>query len=110
MPGTELAREGNALEIWAWKNIMPVMRIYDGVYSVNTSAKNFSKMLTDNTFDKISGKYYEGPKQKKSSKDSYNKTFRNDLWSGSETLIKESFEIHNDVKIHLFTDNKSTEN
>lgn len=98
MPGTELAREGSVLEIWAWKNIMPVMRIFDGVFSVQTSAKNFSKMLTDSAFKEISGKYYEGPKEKKSSDDSYNKTFWNDLWKGSETMIKETFEINHDIK------------
>ncbi len=98
MPGTELAREGSALEIWAWKNIMPIMRIFDGVFSVKTSAKNFSKMLTDKSFEIVSGKYYEGPKQKKSSDDSYNKTLWNDLWKGSETLIKETFAVHCDIK------------
>ncbi|WP_159470013.1 SDR family NAD(P)-dependent oxidoreductase [Dyadobacter sp. 3J3] len=98
MPGTELARDGSALEIWAWKNIMPVMRIFDGVFSVKTSAKNFSNMLTGNSFEKISGKYYEGPKEKKSSDDSYNKTFWNDLWKGSESLIKETFEIQSVIK------------
>lgn len=98
MPGTELAREGSALEIWAWKNIMPIMRIFDGVFSVKTSAKTFSKMLTDKSFENVSGKYYEGPKQKKSSDDSYNKTLWNDLWKGSETLIKETFAVHGDIK------------
>lgn len=98
MPGTELAREGSALEIWVWKNIMPIMRIFDGVFSVKTSAKTFSKMLTDKSFENVSGKYYEGPKQKKSSDDSYNKTLWNDLWKGSETLIKETFAVHGDIK------------
>ena len=92
MPGTELAREGSAVEIWAWKNIMPMLRLFDGVYSVTTSARNFSKLLTDQAFNGVSGNYYEGPKQKNSSADSYNKALWNDLWTGSERLTGAVFE------------------
>ncbi len=92
MPGTELAREGSAVEIWAWKNIMPALRLFDGVYSVKTSARNFSKLLTDPAINGVSGNYYEGPKQKISSADSYNKVLWNDLWTGSERLTGAVFE------------------
>lgn len=94
MPGTELARAGSAIEIWAWKNIMPVLRIFDGVYSVKTSANNFSKLLVDPVFKGVTGNYYEGPKQKNSSADSYNKAMWTDLWTGSEQLTGQIAAIH----------------
>ena len=93
MPGTELAREGNAVEQWAWRNIMPVLRIFDGVFSVKTSAGNFAKLLTDTTFKDVTGQYYEGPKHKQSSQDSYDQSNWNDLWKGSELLIQEKFVV-----------------
>ena len=91
MPGTDLAREGNAMEQWAWRNIMPALRIFDGVFSVKTSAGNFVKLLTDPSFNDVTGQYYEGPKHKKSSKDSYDPLKWKDLWKGSEQLTQEKF-------------------
>ncbi|WP_158800157.1 SDR family NAD(P)-dependent oxidoreductase [Pedobacter sp. L105] len=92
MPGTDLARESSAIEKWAWRNIMPVLRIFDGVFSVKTSAKNFAKLLNDPTIN-VSGQYFEGPKHKKSSDDSYDQTKWKDLWNGGEQLIKQQFDI-----------------
>ncbi|MGI4730094.1 MAG: SDR family NAD(P)-dependent oxidoreductase, partial [Janthinobacterium lividum] len=89
MPGTGLARQGSALEVWMWKNIMPVMRIFNGVYSVKTSANNFSKLIVNQYFNKITGKYFEGTKMINSSTDSYNTGFWKDLWTGSEKLTGE---------------------
>jgi len=91
MPGTELAREGNAMEQWLWRNIMPVLRIFDGVFPVKISAGNFAKLLTDSAFKDVTGQYYEGPKCKKSSRDSYDPFNWTDLWKGSEELTREKF-------------------
>lgn len=99
MPGTELAREGSAVEIWAWKHIMPVLRLFDGVYSVKTSAINFSRLLIDPAFKAVTGQYYEGPKHKNSSADSYNKAMWADLWTGSEQLTGEVFGTNQIVAI-----------
>lgn len=101
MPGTELARAGSPVEIWAWKNIMPVLRLFDGVFSVQTSAKNFGKLLVDPAFKTVTGNYYEGPKQKDSSADSYNKAGWNDLWTGSEQLTGEVFDINRTTKAYV---------
>ena len=101
MPGTDLARAGSAVEIWAWKNVMPVLRVFDGVYSVQTSAINFSKLLVDPAYKGVTGKYYEGPKQKDSSEDSYNETGWADLWTGSEQLTGEVFATHPTTKAYV---------
>lgn len=71
---------------------MPVLRIFDGVFSVQTSATNFNKLLIDPAFKAVTGQYYEGPKLKNSSADSYNKAMWADLWTGSEQLTGEVFE------------------
>jgi NAD(P)-dependent dehydrogenase (short-subunit alcohol dehydrogenase family) len=92
MPGTGLARESTAIERWAWKNILPVLRIFDGVFSVKTSAKNFVKLLVDPDVT-VTGQYFEGPKHKRSSNDSYNQANWNDLWKGGEQLMGEQFSI-----------------
>ena len=101
MPGTELARAGKAVEIWAWKNVMPVLRVFDGVFSVQTSAKNLGKLLVDPAYKGVTGNYYEGPKQKDSSADSYLKTGWADLWSGSEQLTGEVFDTNRATKVSV---------
>lgn len=93
MPGTDLAREGSAIEQWAWRNIMPVLRIFDGVYSVKTSANNLARLLVDPSFQGVNGQYYESPKHKQSSEDSYNQGYWKDLWQGSEQLTGEPFVV-----------------
>ncbi|RYF55599.1 MAG: SDR family NAD(P)-dependent oxidoreductase, partial [Cytophagaceae bacterium] len=101
MPGTDLARAGSAIEIWAWNNIMPVLRVFDGVFSVKTSAKNLGKLLADPIFKGVTGKYYEGPKQKDSSADSHRKTGWADLWTGSEQLTGEVFDTSRTTKAYV---------
>lgn len=91
MPGSGLAREASAIERWAWKNVLPVMRIFKGVNSIETSARNFSSLITAEAFNGVTGRYFEAQKAVPSSKDSYNQGFQEDLWKGSETLIGESF-------------------
>ena len=93
MPGTGLARESAAMAYWAWKNLMPVMRIFNGVYSVKTSAAAYSKLLTAPGFNDITGKYFEGLKEKRSSIHSYDTQLWEDLWKGSEQLIGEPFNV-----------------
>jgi NAD(P)-dependent dehydrogenase (short-subunit alcohol dehydrogenase family) len=93
MPGTGLAREGAPIEQWAWRNIMPILKIFDGVNDVKTSGANAARLMTDSRFEHTSGKYYEGLKEKKSSDDSYNVKFWDDLWKGSEILTGKKFDL-----------------
>ncbi len=93
MPGSGLAREGAAIEQWAWRNIMPVLRIFNGVNSIKTSAKHMSLLITGTQFSKVTGQYFEELKQRPSSVDSYKKDLWNDLWTGSEQLISKAFNI-----------------
>lgn len=95
MPGTGLARETSPAQQWMWKNVMPVMRIFNGINSVQTSSKNLSALIADAKFDKITGKYFEEQKVKPSSNDSYNTDYQKDLWEGCEHLIGEPFEPEN---------------
>lgn len=94
MPGTDLARAGKPIEQWAWRNIMPVLRLFDGVFSVQTSAQNFARLLVDPSWQGVTGHYYEGPKRKPSSADSYNQVHWADLWAGGEALTQAEFSLH----------------
>lgn len=94
MPGTDLAREGSSIEQWAWRNILPALRVFDGVYSVRTSAQNLARLLVDASLQVVSGQYYEGPRHKRSSEASYNQRNWKDLWQGSEQLTQEVFAIN----------------
>ncbi len=87
MPGTGLARENGAVVVWLWKNVLPVMRLFAGVYRVETSGRNLARLLTDPALTDITGRYFEGPKEKPSSADSYDRTKWADLWSASERFV-----------------------
>lgn len=42
MPGTGLARTNTPLNQWLWRNVLPIMRVFDGVNAVETSGRNLA--------------------------------------------------------------------
>jgi NAD(P)-dependent dehydrogenase (short-subunit alcohol dehydrogenase family) len=88
VPGTGLARTYPPLLKFAWKNIMPVLRLF--IHNVNTaqnSGKRLANLAYADEYKSYRGKYFEGTKEIKSSKDSYNQEFQNTLWKTSVELV-----------------------
>lgn len=89
MPGTGLARQVNPAAFFIWKYIMPVMTLLP--INANTpkkSGKALAALVTSPRFNNITGKYFEGTKEIKSSKLSYSKENAQDLWNTSIDLVK----------------------
>ncbi|MDB5283645.1 MAG: hypothetical protein JWO06_2720 [Bacteroidota bacterium] len=86
VPGTGLARTYPPLLQFAWKNIMPLLTWFK--HNVNTAQKSGTRLANlaySEQYKNYRGKYFEGDKEIKSSTDSYNTIFQNDLWqSGIE--------------------------
>lgn len=86
MPGSGLAREASGLEKFIWTRIMPkvlpVMRalISPNIHKPEESGKRLAMLAVGSEFEGVSGKYFEGLKEIKSSVDSYDKGKQEDLW------------------------------
>ena len=93
MPGTGLARQFNPAALLVWKYIMPIMTLLP--INANTpkkSGKALARLATSPVFDGVTGKYFEGKKEIKSSNQSYKKDNAQDLWDTSVNLVKLSKE------------------
>jgi NAD(P)-dependent dehydrogenase (short-subunit alcohol dehydrogenase family) len=86
MPGTGLAREASFLIRVLWKQVMPriipVLRflINHNVHTPQESGRSLARLGVSDDVKGVSGVYYEGDKEIKSSEDSYDKAKQEDLW------------------------------
>jgi len=70
-----------------------VNQIFTRRYSLKKAAECLSSLMTDPTFQGVTGQFFEGAKPKKSYKETYNQGDWADLWMGSETLTYGRFNI-----------------
>ncbi|OAG02706.1 NAD(P)-binding protein [Paraphaeosphaeria sporulosa] len=87
MPGSGLAREYPPLMRWLWNNLLPritpVLRVAfrtDNVHTTKESGENLARLGVAKDVEGLSGKYYEGKKQRDSSVESYEVKKQDDLW------------------------------
>ncbi|RYP65664.1 hypothetical protein DL769_006243 [Monosporascus sp. CRB-8-3] len=86
MPGSGLAREYSPLLRFVWNKIMPrTMPLLRAVFTPNIhkpseSAASLVRLATADDVAGVSGKYFEGPKEIRSSKASYDEKKQDDLW------------------------------
>jgi light-dependent protochlorophyllide reductase len=86
MPGSGLAREYSSFGKFAWRYVFPVLRVLPNVNSTQSSGRRLAALACDPKFDGVTGKYFEGAKQIRSSADSYDQALATDLWDTSEML------------------------
>lgn len=87
MPGTGLGRANKGAALWAWKNVMPVLRLFPGVNSAETSGANLAWLATDPAVAGVTGKYFEGRKAVPSSELSRQPELQAELWADTEKLL-----------------------
>ncbi len=87
MPGSGLARDYPPLQRWAWRYLFPVLRVLPNVNSMRTSGRRLAALAGDARFDGVTGAYFEGKRQIKSSAESYDAGLARDLWETSEQLV-----------------------
>jgi NAD(P)-dependent dehydrogenase (short-subunit alcohol dehydrogenase family) len=87
MPGSGLARNYNALQRFAWRFVLPALRILPQVRSTKQSGRYLAALASDRRYDGVSGKYFDGLTEIESSSDSYDTAKATDLWKTSEELI-----------------------
>lgn len=89
MPGTGLARQAPPVVFFVWKYILPIITLLP--INANTpkkSGKSLASLVINPKFYNVTGKYFQGKKEKKSSNLSYNKENALDLWNTSVKLIR----------------------
>lgn len=87
MPGSGLARDYSPMGRWAWRYVFPLLRVLPNVNSPRSSGARLAALVSDPRFDGVSGAYFEGKHQIRSSADSYDPEKATDLWETSERLL-----------------------
>ena len=87
MPGSGLARDYSAIGRFAWKYLFPALRVLPNVNSTRSSGRRLAALAGDPQFDGVTGAYFEGSRQIRSSVDSYDRDKALDLWETSERLL-----------------------
>jgi len=88
MPGSGLAREASRMQQFAWRYILPGLRVLPNVNSVATSGRRLARLVDDPSLDGVTGQYFEGRKAIRSSVDSYDAAKAEDLWDTSLRLTQ----------------------
>ena len=88
MPGTALARDRGAIEQFAWKYLLPLMRLFvPGVSSPHRSSLTLSRLLSEPAITHTNGTHYDYRlKQTRTSIDSYREDWQNQLYDMSVKL------------------------
>ena len=93
MPGTGLTRDYGPGARFVVNRILPRLVPLLGVFGVNvnsteSSGKNLARLVLDPKLEGVSGRYFEGEKEIRSSEMSYDRTNAADLWETSTELVR----------------------
>lgn len=87
MPGSGLARDYGALSRFGWRFLLPALRLFvANVNSVASSGEALARRVTDPRLDGVSGRYFVGEKEERSSAESYDE-------AKAATLYRESMDL-----------------
>ncbi|WP_396898264.1 SDR family NAD(P)-dependent oxidoreductase [Mycolicibacterium sp.] len=87
MPGSGLARDYPPVQRLAWRFVLPALRVLPGVRSTRRSGSDLAALIADPAFDGVTGAYFDGTRQTRSSADSYDDALAADLWQVSDRLV-----------------------
>jgi NAD(P)-dependent dehydrogenase (short-subunit alcohol dehydrogenase family) len=88
MPGTGFARDMAPWRQWAWRNVMPALRVLPGVTSPAASARKLAALAMGDVHGDLQGSYVEVGRVKRSSPASYDRTAEDRLWQVAEELTE----------------------
>jgi light-dependent protochlorophyllide reductase len=86
MPGSGLARDYSPAQRFAWRFVLPLLRVLPGVNSTRASGTRLAELVLDPRFQGVSGRYFNGLREVESSRESYDREKAGDLWSTSQRL------------------------
>ncbi|TDC50723.1 SDR family NAD(P)-dependent oxidoreductase [Jiangella ureilytica] len=87
MPGTGLARDYHPVFRFAWRYLMPAATVLPrNVHTTRTSGAALARLIDDPALDGVSGRYFRGRHEARSSEQSYDRVAAAELWHGSVAL------------------------
>jgi NAD(P)-dependent dehydrogenase (short-subunit alcohol dehydrogenase family) len=92
MPGTGLARDYGPLVRFAWNSLGPLLRstlrpFHANVHRPDESGRALARLVLDPALENVSGRYFEGLAEIRSSAESYDETKAAALWEQSAELV-----------------------
>lgn len=88
MPGSGLARDYGAIARFAWRFVLPVMRLFSpNVHSTEESGRALARLVTDPALVTVTGRYFQGTQDIRSSEESYDVAKARALWDLSAELV-----------------------
>jgi NAD(P)-dependent dehydrogenase (short-subunit alcohol dehydrogenase family) len=87
MPGSGLGRDYSPLQRFAWRYVLPALRVLPGITSTRVSGRHLAALAADPRFDGVTGMYFEGNKPALSSADSHDMDTARELWETSEGFL-----------------------
>jgi NAD(P)-dependent dehydrogenase (short-subunit alcohol dehydrogenase family) len=88
MPGTGLAREGSRAQQWAWRSVMPALRVLPGVASPEHSAAQLAALLTGDAHGDAVDLYFEIGRLKPASGESFDAVRERELFDALDDRVK----------------------
>jgi hypothetical protein len=87
MPGSGLARDYGAVQRFAWRFVLPALRLFvRNVNSIERSGEALARLVVDPALATTTGKYFEGLREIPSSRESYDTAKASELWETSAAL------------------------
>ena len=88
MPGSGLARDYSGIQRFAWRFVMPVLAgAAAGQQRRGVGPRAWPRSPPTSGTPSVSGVYFDGLKQARSSEDSYDEAKARDLWETSEASV-----------------------
>ncbi|CAM3331808.1 SDR family NAD(P)-dependent oxidoreductase [Stackebrandtia soli] len=96
MPGTGIARDYRGLRAFAWRYVLPILTIVPGgdIRSAKESGAALSRLVLDPALSGVTGRYFSGEQEIRSSAESYDVAKAADLWEASVALTEPKGQHH----------------
>ena len=90
IPGTGLARDYPTVQALAWRYLLPALTVLPGlnVHTPRRSGAALARLITDPELAAVTGRYFSGIREIRSSADSYDLGKAADLWETSADLVE----------------------
>ena len=86
MPGTGLARAMSPARQWAWRHVLPALRVLPGVTTPRASARHLAALALGETHPALRGGYVDLGRETRSSPASHDRAAEDRLWEVAEEL------------------------
>lgn len=91
MPGTGIARDYRGIRGFAWRYVLPAFALLPGgdIHSPTQSGEALARLVLDPELTGVTGKYFDGKGEARSSAESHDVHKAADLWESSLELISQ---------------------